>query len=69
MQPLTARLEVFGVGAVDRKAEMISSAGPDDALAHDGITRREPEPTDEPVSTTSPHHSWPGMIGYETGMM
>ena len=43
MQPLTARLEVFGVGAVDRKAEMISSAGPDDALAHDGITRREPD--------------------------
>ena len=42
VKPLTARLEVFGVGAVDRKAEMISPARPDDALAYDCITRREP---------------------------
>ena len=37
VQPFAPGLEVLGVGAVDREAEVVSSGRPDDALPDDGV--------------------------------
>ena len=68
VQPRGLRHEVLGVGAADREPEVVVAVV-DDAFADDAVARPGAWSPPLPTSAISPDHSWPGMIGYETGMM